>query len=124
MVPLAWRFSLGLQAGTARVWGHPAPQDLWQVGATGYWFRGYGAALETSRTWMSRVDLQRSVRFLHLSIYGDRASVGGADYCAVGAGIVFMDGVFRLDVARELECGTPGTSEGGWRVHPRAFTFF
>ena len=124
VVPLAWRFSLGLQAGTARVWGHPAPQDLWQVGATGHWFRGYGAALETSRTWMGRVDLQRSVRFLHLSIYGDRAAVEGADYCAAGAGIVFMNGVFRLDVARGLECGTPGSSEGGWRVHPRAFTFF
>jgi len=50
VVPLAGGLSLGLQGGMAGLWGDPAPQDLWEVGATGYWFRGHGGAVETSRT--------------------------------------------------------------------------
>ena len=124
VVPLAWRFSLGMQAGMAGVWGDPAPQDLWEVAATGNWIRGHAGAVETSRTWMGRVDLQRSVRFLHLSMYGDWASAEGADYCAAGAGLVFMDGLLRFDVAKGLDCGRVGPSRPGWRFHPRGFTFF
>ena len=124
VVPLAAGLSLGLQGGMAGVRGDPAPQDLWEVGATGYWFRGHGAAVETSRTLMGRMDLQRSVRFLHLSVYGDRASAENADYCAVGAGLVFMDGLLRLDVAKGIECGREGPSQAGWRFHPRGFAFF
>ena len=30
MIPLPSRLSLGIQAGAARVWGEPAPQDLWR----------------------------------------------------------------------------------------------
>ncbi|MXW17886.1 MAG: hypothetical protein F4X60_00240 [Gemmatimonadetes bacterium] len=124
VVPVVAGLSFGLQGGAAGVWGDPAPQDLWEVGAAGYWFRGHSGAVATSRTWMGRVDLQRSVRFLHVSVYGDRASAEGADYCAVGAGLVFMDGLLRLDVAKGLVCGRQGSSRGGWRFHPRGFTFF
>ena len=83
VVPLVGDLSLGIQGGMAGVWGDPAPQDLWEIGVTGNWIRGHTGTVETSRTWMGRVDLQRSVRFLRLSVYGDWASAEGADYCAV-----------------------------------------
>ena len=124
VVPLVGDLSLGIQGGMAGVWGDPAPQDLWEIGVTGNWIRGQTGTVETSRTWMGRVDLQRSVRFLHLSVYGDWASAEGADYCAVGAGLVFMDGLLRLDLAKGLDCGREGSSRAGWKFHPRGFTFF
>ena len=124
VVPLAGGFSLGLQGGMAGVRGDPAPQDLWEIGVTGNWIRGHSGAVETSRTWMGRLDLQQSVRFLHLSVYGDWASAEGADYCAAGAGLVFMDGLLRFDLAKGLDCGGEGSSRAGWRFHPRGFTFF
>ena len=124
VVPLVAGLSFGLQGGMAGVWGDPAPQDLWEIGVTGNWIRGHAGTVETSRTWMGRVDLQRSVRFLRLSVYGDWASAEGADYCAVGAGLVFMDGLLRLDLAKGLDCGREGSSQAGWKFHPRGFTFF
>ena len=124
VIPLVARMSLGLQGGVAEVWGDPAPQDLWQVGTTGSWLRGHRDPVEASRTWMGRVDLQRTVRFLQLSVFGDWASVEDLDFCAVGAGLVFLDGLLRLDLARGVRCGRPGPSEAGWRFHPRGFTFF
>ena len=124
VVPLAGGLSLGLQGGMAGVWGDPAPQDLWEIGVTGNWMRGHTGTVETSRTWMGRLDLQRSVRFLHLSLYGDWASAEGADYCAAGAGLVFMDGLLRFDLAKGLDCGREGSSRPGWKFHPRGFTFF
>ena len=71
VIPLVARMSLGLQGGVAEVRGDPAPQDLWQVGTTGSWLRGHKDPVEASRTWMGRVDLQRTVRFLRLSVFGD-----------------------------------------------------
>ena len=124
VVPLVWRFSLGAKAGTARVWGDPLPQDLWRIAGNGSWVRGHKDEVETRRTWMGRVDLQRSLGIWRLSVYADRASNEDADYCAVGAGLVLMDGLFRLDLARGVDCGREGSSEAGWRLHPRAFTFF
>ena len=91
---------------------------------TGNWIRGHTGTVETSRTWMGRVDLQRSVSFLHLSVYGDWASAEGADYCAVGTGLVFMDGLLRFDLAKGLDCDGEGSSRAGWKFHPRGFTFF
>lgn len=124
VVPLAWRFSLGAKAGAARVWGDPLPQDLWTIATNGSWVRGHKDEVETQRTRMGRVDLQRSLGIWRLSVYADLASVEDADYCAVGAGLVLMDGLFRLDVARGVDCGREGGSEAGWRLHPRAFAFF
>ena len=124
VIPLAWRFSLGAQAGMAGVWGEPAEQDLWRIATSGSWIRGHSDAVPTSRTWMGRVDLQRSLGFVRLSVFGDWASAESADYCAVGAGLVLMEGLLRLDVARGVRCGREGPSKTGWGFHPRAFTFF
>ncbi|MXW08830.1 MAG: hypothetical protein F4X47_13755 [Gammaproteobacteria bacterium] len=124
VIPLAWGFSLGAQAGMAGVWGEPAEQDLWRIATNGSWIRGYRDAVPTPRTWMGRLDLQRSFRFFGLSVYGDWASAEAADYCAVGAGLVLMEGLLRLDVAKGVDCRREGRSEAGWRFQPRSFTFF
>ena len=124
VVPVVGGLSLGVQGGMAGVWGDPAIQDLWDIGVSGNWIRGHSGTVETSRSWMGRVDVQQSVRFLRLSLFGDWASAEGADYCAIGTGLVFMDGLLRVDVAKGLDCGREGPFRAGWRVHPRGFTFF
>ena len=122
VVPLPNRMSLGVQAGIARVWGDPAQQDLWRVGGTGSWLRGHDDAVRASRIAMARVDVQRPWRFLRASVFGDWARAGGEDFHAVGAGLVFMDGLMRLDVARGLGRG----GEGGavLRLHLLGDAFF
>ncbi len=42
---------------------------------------------------MARVDLQRPIRFLRLSVFSDWASAGGDDFYAVGAGLIFINGI-------------------------------
>lgn len=114
-VPGPDRMSLGVQAGAARIWGDPARQDLWRIGASGDWLRGHEDAVRASQVAMGRADLQRPLGFLRLSVFGDWARVGGKNHYAVGAGLVFMDGVLRLDLAR----GIRGRSEGGLEPVPR-----
>ena len=122
VVPLPDRMSLGVQAGIARVWGDPALQDLWHIGGSGNWLRGHDDAVRASRIAMGRVDVQRPWRFLRASVFGDWARAGGEDFHAVGAGLVFMDGLMRLDVARGLGRG----GEGGavLRLHLLGDAFF
>ena len=124
VVPLPRRMSLGMQAGAGRVWGDPARHDLWRIGGTGDWLRGHEDAVRASRIAMARVDLQRPMRFLRLSAFGDWARVGGRDYYAVGVGLVYMDGVMRVDVARGLRRGRAGGSEAVLRVHVLGDAFF
>ena len=123
-IPLPGRFSLGMQTGAARTWGDPAPQDLWRIGATGDWLRGHADAVRASRIRMVKVDLQRPVRFLRLSVFGDWASAGGDDFYAVGAGLAFMDGIMRLDVARGLRWGREGLPDAVLRLHLLGDAYF
>ena len=116
LVPLAARISLGLQAGFANVSGDPAPQDLWDLGATGAWLRGHADAVETSRAWMGRADLQFPVRYARLSLFGDWARAEGGDYYAAGAGLVLLDGLLRVDLAQGLTAEREG-GEQGLRIH-------
>ena len=124
VVPLPDRMSVGVQGGMARVWGNPARQDLWRVGGTGYWLRGHDDAVPGSRIAMGRVDVQRPVRFLRASVFGDWARAGGEDYYAVGAGLVFMEGVLRLDLARGLGRGGGGGGGAVLRLHLLGDAFF
>ncbi len=124
MIPLPARVSLGMQAGSARVWGDPAPLDLWRIGTSGRWLRGHSSALRASRIQMARVDLQRPVRFFRFSVFGDWASAGGESFYAIGTGLVFMDGVMRVDVARGLQRGRKGRQDAALRMHLTADTFF
>ena len=123
-IPLPARLSLGVQTGTAGVWGDPAPQDLWRIGGTGAWLRGHAESVRGSRIHMARLDLQRPVRFLRLSLFGDWASALGHDFRAVGAGLVLMDGIIRVDAARGLRGGWEGGPEAVWRLHIRGDAFF
>lgn len=102
VVPLSSRLLLGMRAGTARVWGDPAPYHLWHTGTSGHWLRGHARSVGGTQLHMARIDLQRRIGFLRLSVFGDWASAGGDNFYAVGAGLVFMDGLIRLDVAHGL----------------------
>lgn len=117
LLPLAARISLGLQGGVADVSGDPLPLDLWEIGATGAWLRGYSQAIETSRAWMARADLQFPARFVRLSLFGDWASAEGEDYLSAGAGLVILDGFLRVDVARGLGEEREGASNPALRLH-------
>ncbi len=117
VIPLPSRLSLGMQAATAHVWGEPAVQDLWRIGGSGSWLRGHAAAERSSRIQMARLDLQRQISFLRFSIFADWASTGGEDFYALGAGLVYMDGFLRLDVARGLRSGRQGGPEAVLRLH-------
>ena len=92
----------------------------------GWWRSALSMRIATRSLAVPDIDftLQRTVRFLQISVFGDWASVEDADFCAVGAGLVFLDGLLRFDLARGVRCGRPGPSEAGWRFHPRGFTFF
>ena len=124
VVPLPRGMSLGMQAGAGGVWGEPARHDLWRIGGTGDWLRGQEDAVRGSRIVMARVDVQRPLRFLRLSVFGDWARVDGDGFQAVGAGLVFMDGTLRVDVARGLRGGRVGGGGVVLRVHLLGDAFF
>lgn len=118
LLPLFARISLGLQSGAADVRGDPLPQDLWDLGTTGAWLRGHSAeGIETSRARMARADLQFPVRYARLSLFGDWASAEGEEYRAIGAGLVLLDGLLRMDVARGLGEEGDGAPEPALRFH-------
>ncbi len=123
-IPLAGDYSAGLEVGGARVWGDPAPLDLWSLGGTGQWLRGHSGNLRSSAIWRGRVDLQRPVSFLRLSVFGDWAAAGDRNFYAAGFGLVFLDGVARLDLARGIRHGRVGGPDAGFRLHMRGDTFF
>ncbi len=116
-VPLGGDYSVALEAGGARVWGDPAPLDLWSLGGTGIWLRGHSGILRSSGLWRGRIDLQRPVSFLRLSVFADWASTGGDDLYAAGVGVVFMNGITRLDLAQGLPLGRDGRPRAVLRVH-------
>ena len=80
--------------------------------------------MRASRIRMARLDLQRPVRFLRFSLFIDWASTGDDDFYALGAGLVFMDGLIRLDAARGLRRGRQGGPEAGFRLHLLDGAFF
>ena len=98
--------------------------DLWRIGGSGSWLRGHAEAVRASRIQMARLDLQRPISFLRLSVFGDWASAGGDNLYAVGAGLVFMGGIIRLDVARGLRWDRQGGPEAVLRLHVWDDAFF
>ena len=124
VIPLPSRLTLGMQAGAARVWGEPAPQDLWSTGGSGSWLRGHAKAVRASRIQMARLDLQRPISFFRLSAFADWASASGDDFYALGAGLVLMDGVMRIDVAKGLRWGREGGPDAVLRLHFLDDAFF
>ena len=117
VVPLGGGYRAGLEAGAARVWGDPAPGDLWSVGGSGNWLRGHSDHVLSDALWRTRVDVQRPLSFLQLSVFYDWARTGARDLHAVGAGLVFMDGIMRLDLAQGLPRGGAGPPAAALRLH-------
>ena len=66
---------------------------------------------------MGRADLQFPVRYARLSLFGDWARAEGDDYYAAGAGLVLLDGLVRVDLARGLTEEREGGPEQGLRIH-------
>ena len=128
--PLPGRWFLGLEGGTARTWGNYAATDLWYVGGTGDWLRGYPArALVASSVRRGRIELQRQLFVLRGSLFGDWAAAEGTSLYSAGAGLSLWDGTIRADLARGLSSRRdPADPEAlihpGWRFHLRGDVFF
>ena len=124
VVPLGGGRSLGMQGGAAAVWGDPAPLDLWNLGSSANWLRGHRNSVQLDRVWGARLDLQQPVRFLRASVFGDWVSTGDDDLYAAGVGLVFMDGIVRLDLARGFRFGRVGRPDPVLRLHLLGDAFF
>ncbi len=126
-IPLGDGWSGALEAGGGRIWGDPADYDLWSLGGSGNRLRGYSAGALVGRSyWRGRAELQRSLRHLRMSLFADRASVGRSTLYSAGVGLVLMDGLIRIDLARGLTslAAGPGSGDAGWQIHWRADSFF
>ena len=106
------------------MWGDPARLDLWNLGSSANWLRGHRNSVREDRVWGARLDLQQPVRFLRASIFGDWVSTGDDDFYAAGVGLVFMDGIVRLDLARGFSFGRVGRPDAVLRLHLLGDTFF
>ncbi len=125
VLPLSHTASAGFRIGAAKIWGDPAPQDLWRLVRVGGWLRGHGGSPRSMSMQMATLDLQRRLGWASLSVFTDWVRADGPDYCAFGGGLVLMQGVIRLDVARGFGCGNRGgPGIPGWRFNPGGLTFF
>lgn len=121
-------WSAAVEAGTGAVFGNPPAQRLYYLGGP-YTLRAFepGAA-GGEAFWLGRVELGRAVRFgprygvggaaFRVAAFGDAAWAGPRDafgtegwQASVGAGLSFMEGFFRIDLAKAVR----GAS--GWRLH-------
>ena len=130
VVPLERYWSAALEGSVAYIWGDPEAHDLWSLGGDGTWLRGYPArSLAGSTVQRGRAELRRPLRFLRLALFGDWASDGRHHLYSVGSGLMFMNGLMRVDLARGLS-SRPDLVDGGeplapgWRLHLRGDAFF
>ena len=129
-IPLGDGWSTALEAGGGLIWGDPADHDLWFLGGSGDHLRGYSDDVLAGPTFgRARAELQRSLRFFRLSLFGDWASASGSALHSAGVGISLLDGFMRIDVARglsEVDGGGDGSGveKPGWQIHWRADSVF
>ena len=129
VIPLPAGLSVALEAGGANIWGDPAPEEIWRLGGSGDWLRGYpGVVLRGREVWRSRAELQRKISLLSVSVFHDWASVDGGGLQSAGVGISIFNGFVRADLGRPLspwyEAGGAGPHAPKWRGHLRAFAPF
>lgn len=139
VIPLPANLSMAVEAGGARVDGDPAPEETWRLGSSGDWLRGYPQPVLSGRqVWRSRVELQRKVSLVALSVFHDWASVDRRSLQSAGFGVSVFNGFLRVDLARPLapwyQEGTPvpGRPRAGidwahqpeWQWHLRALAPF
>ena len=134
VLPLPADLSMGLEVGGARVAGDPAPEEIWRLGSSGDWLRGYPQNVLSGRqVWRSRIELQRKVSLVALSVFHDWARVDGGSLQSAGLGVSVFNGFLRVDLARPLapwylegtpvpgrpRAGIDWAHEPGWQWHFR-----
>ncbi len=134
VIPMSGGWSTALEAGGARLWADPAPEEIWYLGGSGAWLRGYpGVVLRGREVWRSRVELRRRVVLAAVSVFHDWASVDGSDLASFGVGVSVLDGFLRLDLARPVSPwhpqGAPNTDVDSanrpeWKLHLRGLAPF
>ena len=103
VIPLPADLSMAMEAGGARVEGDPAPEEIWRLGSSGDWLRGYPQTVMSGRqVWRSRIELQRKVSLVALSVFHDWARVDERSLQSAGLGVSVFNGFLRVDVARPL----------------------
>lgn len=139
VLPLPADLSLALEAGGARIEGDPAPEEVWRLGSSGDWLRGYPQDVLSGRqVWRSRIELQRKVSLVALSVFHDWARVDDRSLQSAGFGVSVFNGFLRADLARPLAPwyreGTPVPGrwlagidyphQPGWQWHFRVLAPF
>ena len=139
VIPLPAGLSAALEAGGANIRGDPAPEEVWRLGGSGEWLRGYPrVVLRGSEVWRSRAELQRKISLLAVSVFHDWASVDGSSLQSAGVGVSVFNGFLRADLARPLSPwyeegisvpGSPHTDidqahQPRWQWHLRALAPF
>ena len=139
VLPLPADLSMALEAGGARVAGDPAPEEIWRLGSSGDWLRGYPQTVLSGRqVWRSRIELQRKVSLVALSVFHDWARVDGRSLQSAGLGVSVFNGFLRVDLARPLapwylegtpvpgrpRAGIDRARQPGWQWHFRAMAPF
>lgn len=117
--PLAFGVALGLEGAAGTVEGSDVPaQAGWWLGGAST-LRGYpGASIVGERYWRGRAELAYGVPAVRLALFSDAGWAGprsrfdtDGTRLSAGLGATFLDGLFRIDLARGFE------SPGGWRIH-------
>ena len=103
VLPLPADLSMALEAGGAHVRGDPAHEEIWRLGSSGDWLRGYPqTVLSGKQVWRSRIELQRKVSLVSLAVFHDWARVDERSLQSAGLGVSVFNGFLRVDVARPL----------------------
>lgn len=108
-VPLGQRYRIGVEAGAGTAEGDVPPQRLWYLGGAGT-LRGYdGSSLVGTSFTRARADFARTFGWGALTVFsdagwaGNRATYHSGDVIySAGVGSSLLDGLFRLDLARQL----------------------
>lgn len=104
------RFRLVLEGGGGSSWGSPSAQRLWYVGGP-MTLHGYSPTVAGGRRFgRGRAELDRRTPFGRVIAFLDAAWAGAPgqfDFddalSSVGGGVALIDGIVRVDVARQLE---------------------
>jgi hypothetical protein len=115
--PLGQRLAAGLELGGGSSFGDTPAQRLWQIGGAPT-LRGYEAAAARGEAfWRGRAEMATGTPFARATVFSDigwagpRSALGDSrPLRSVGGGLSFLDGLFRVDLAR-------GVQNRQWRLH-------
>jgi hypothetical protein len=115
--PLGQRLGAGLELGGGSSFGDTPAQRLWQIGGAPT-LRGYEAAAARGEAfWRGRGELATGTPLVRATVFSDVGWAGPRDALrqsrplqSVGGGLSFLDGLFRVDLAR-------GVQNRQWRLH-------